>query len=97
MIPSIKDAERALRGFCELDRENVISGPIEVRPEDCIAALQSSCFKTALLQFVTIQWKTNVIHESLSVADDVVVVKDIPRLCCSDEETDTTLVCETCV
>ena len=58
MIPSIKDAERALRGgFCELDREYVISGPIEVRPKDFIAALKSSCFKTALLKFVAIDWK----------------------------------------
>ena len=31
-------------------------------------------------------------HEGLSVADDVVVVKDIPSLCCSDEEADTRLV-----
>ena len=30
-------------------------------------------------------------HEGLSVADDVVVVKDIPSLCCSDEEADTRL------
>ena len=53
--PSIKDAERALRGSCQLDREYVIFGPSQVRPKDFFAALKSSCFKTALLKFLAIE------------------------------------------
>ena len=49
--PSIKDAERS----CELDRKYVLSGP--GTPKDFNVAPKSSCFKTALLKFLDIEWK----------------------------------------